>query len=64
VDGAVAGAVVPPPAVAGLDEAAELEDADDELDDDAQPAASATQISAAATWPIRPPVTRPRPGFQ
>jgi hypothetical protein len=45
----VAGAVLLLGAMAGLDELAGLAGADDdELDDDPQPAARATQISAAA----------------
>jgi hypothetical protein len=52
VDGAGAGGVaVLPPAPAGLDELAGLDGADDELDDDAQPVAIATQISAATARP-------------
>ncbi|HLM87913.1 MAG TPA: hypothetical protein VK284_02625 [Streptosporangiaceae bacterium] len=51
VDGAVAGVVLLG-AAAGLEEPAELAGVDGELDDDPQPAASATQISAATAWPI------------
>ncbi len=65
MDGAVAGVVLLS-AAAGLEELAELAGVEGELDDDPQPAASATQISPAATWAVgrgypaatRVPVTR------
>jgi hypothetical protein len=62
VDGAVAGAVLLP-AAAGLDELAEVGGADDVLGDDAQPAANATQISAATARPARAAAARPAAGF-
>ncbi len=51
MDGGVAGAVLLLGAAAGLEELGGV-DGDGELDDDPQPAASATQISAAAAPPI------------
>ncbi len=51
MDGGVAGAALLLGAAAGLEELGGV-DGDGELDDDPQPAASATQISAAAARPI------------
>ena len=59
MDGGVDGAVLLLGAAAGLEELAGLVGVDDELDDDPQPAASATQISAATA---RPAPCFPLPG--